>query len=139
MSGPEPMSANGRLAAAFGMVGAWLGFVGVAAGAFGTHTLRFMLAPPMLNAFETAVRYQLVHAVALVVVALVLERFGSTAFSAAGALFLAGCVLFCGSLYALALSGVRAWGIVTPFGGACFLAGWACLALGFATRRGGTT
>jgi len=120
----------------YGLIGGALGFIGVAAGAFGAHALRSALAPAMLQAFETAARYQLVHALALVLTALALERHASRALTAAGALFVAGSVLFSGSLYTLALTGVPAWGIVTPFGGACFLGGWACLASAFGTRRG---
>ena len=125
---------SSRGTAVYGVAGACLGFLGVAAGAFGAHALRSQLAPAMMSAFETAARYQLLHALALVAVALALERRGSRAVAAAGALFIAGCVLFSGSLYALALAGSPAWGLVTPFGGACFLGGWVCLAVGFAGR-----
>ena len=122
------------LARHFGMTGALLGLLGVAAGAFGAHALKATLVPAMMTVFETAARYQLVHAVALVVVAFALERRVSRAFSAAGALFAAGIVLFSGSLYALALLSAPMWGMVTPFGGLCLLAGWACLAAGFAAK-----
>lgn len=118
----------------FGVAGAALGFLGVAAGAFGAHALRATLPPDRLQIFETGARYQLIHAVALIVVALALERAASRAAAAAGWLFLAGQVIFAGSLYALALSGVRAWGAVTPLGGLCYLAGWALLAASFARR-----
>ena len=123
-----------RLAAGYSLIGAVLGFLGVAAGAFGAHALKSALAAPMMSAFETGVRYQLVHALALIVVGFVLERRPSRAVAAAGTLFVAGCVLFSGSLFAMALASAPAWGIVTPFGGACFLGGWACLAAGFAGR-----
>jgi len=122
------------LAARFGVTGAALGFIGVAAGAFGAHALKSALAPAMMSVFETGARYQLVHAVALVAVSLALERGPSRALAAAGALFAAGVVLFSGSLYALAALGASAWGIVTPFGGLCLLAGWVCLAFGLARR-----
>ena len=135
MSAAHPVTGS-PLAAGYGLIGASLGFIAVAAGAFGAHALRSTLAPAMLQAFETAARYQLVHALALVVVAVALERRVSGALAAAGALFIGGSVLFSGSLYALALAGPAAWGIVTPLGGACFLGGWACLAVGFAGRRG---
>jgi uncharacterized membrane protein YgdD (TMEM256/DUF423 family) len=118
----------------FGVAGAAFGFLGVAAGAFGAHALRATLPPERLEIFETAARYQLIHAVALLVVALALERAASRAAAAAGWLFLAGQVIFAGSLYALALSGVRLWGAVTPLGGLCYLAGWALLAVSFARR-----
>ncbi len=132
MSASTPTTRRSRGTAVYGFAGACLGFLGVAAGAFGAHALRFRLAPAMMSAFDTAARYQLLHALALVAVALALDRRDSRAVAAAGALFVAGCVLFSGSLYALALTGSPAWGIVTPFGGACFLGGWACLAVGFA-------
>lgn len=123
-------------ASRFGVIGAVVGGVGVAAGAFGAHALRAALAPDLLAVFETGARYQLVHALALLAVAAGLERRPSRAFTAAGWLFVAGIVLFSGSLYALALTGVRTWGAVTPFGGVCFLAGWAGLALGWARGSG---
>ena len=124
-----------RGASTIGALGALLGGLGVAAGAFGAHALRRGLAPPMLEVFETATRYQLVHAVAMVVTALALERRPSSALAAAGWLFGVGIVLFSGSLYALSLVGPPAWGIVTPFGGVSFLAGWACLAFGLCRSR----
>jgi uncharacterized membrane protein YgdD (TMEM256/DUF423 family) len=114
--------------------GAVSAFLGVAAGAFGAHALRARLAPDLLAVFETAARYQLIHALALVLVGVGLEREDRAAARAAGWLFLAGTVLFSGSLYALALSGVRVLGAVTPLGGVCFLAGWAALAVA-ASRR----
>lgn len=113
----------------FLLIGALAGFVGVALGAFGAHGLRSRLGPDMLDVFETGVRYQMYHAFAILVTAIALARFDGWLVRAAGWLFLAGIVLFSGSLYALALSGIRTLGIVTPFGGLAFLAGWACLAL----------
>ncbi len=77
--------------------------------------------------FETAVRYQLVHALALLAVAWAVARWPGSLAVAAGWLFVAGTVLFSGSLYALSLSGVRWLGAITPLGGLAFLAGWACL------------
>lgn len=135
MTNTNPNSPASPLAARYGAIGAVFGLIAVGAGAFGAHALRDGLAPAMLEVFETAARYQLTHAVALVVVAFALERRVSTSLHAAAALFTAGIVLFSGSLYALSLVGPPAWGAVTPFGGACFLAGWACLALGFLGRR----
>jgi uncharacterized membrane protein YgdD (TMEM256/DUF423 family) len=89
----------------------------------------------MLDVFETGARYQLVHAVALLAVAALLARGPSRVLAAGAALFVAGTVLFSGSLYALALSGTRTWGAVTPFGGLCLLGGWIALAVGFARAR----
>ncbi len=103
-------------------------FVSVAAGAFGAHALKLRLGPDALAVWETAARYQMVHALALFAVAQAAVSWRSPAVRSAGWLFVAGTLLFSGSLYALALSGVRGLGAVTPLGGVAFLAGWACLA-----------
>jgi len=108
-------------------VGALAGFVGVALGAFGAHGLRTKLSGEMLTVFETGVRYQMYHALAILIVALAAARLDGWLIRAAGWLFTAGIVLFSGSLYALALSGVTVLGAVTPLGGLAFLAGWAAL------------
>ena len=117
----------------FAALGALSGFLAVAAGAFGAHALRARLSTDLLAAFETGARYQMYHALALLAVAWMLGRWPGPWPARAGWLFLAGTVLFSGSLYALALTGVRSLGAITPLGGAAFLAGWVCLALG-ATR-----
>lgn len=101
------------------------GFVAVAAGAFGAHGLQSRLDAHALQTFETAARYQMYHALAIRLAALATR---SNAASLACILFLVGIVLFSGSLYVLALTGMRGFGFVTPFGGAAFLAGWAALA-----------
>jgi uncharacterized membrane protein YgdD (TMEM256/DUF423 family) len=118
----------------FGVLGAIFGFLGVAAGAFGVHALRGRLSADLLQVFETGARYQLIHALALVGVALAREHFAGRALATAGWMFVAGIPLFSFSLYALALTGNRLWGAVTPLGGLCFLAGWAALALAFGGR-----
>ena len=123
---------NGRL---FTVFGATLGALGVAAGAFGAHGLKAWLAPEMLAVFETGVRYHLIHALALFAVAWAATRWESRAILAAGWLFVAGIVIFSGSLYALALSGIRVLGAITPFGGAALIAGWLFLAWGAWTGR----
>ncbi len=105
------------------------GAVSVAAGAFGAHALKSRLAPDLLAVFETGARYQMYHALALGLAAWAAGRLGGAAPVWAGWLFVAGTVLFSGSLYALALSGVRALGAVTPFGGVAFVAGWLALAV----------
>lgn len=120
----------------FTLAAALLGFVGVALGAFGAHALRSTLEPRDLEIFETAVRYQLVHAVALLGVAWVWTRWPGAATVAAGWFFVGGVVVFSGSLYLLVLVGPRAWGAVTPFGGVALLLGWASLA--WAAFRGVT-
>lgn len=81
----------------------------------------------MLNIFETAVRYQLVHALALLAVAWLADRSPSPVVNLAGWSFLAGVVVFSGTLYVLSMSGVRWWGAVTPLGGLALLVGWGCL------------
>ncbi|HEU4698740.1 MAG TPA: DUF423 domain-containing protein [Gemmatimonadales bacterium] len=115
----------------FFALGAVSAFLAVAAGAFGAHGLRARLAPELLAVFETAARYQMYHALALLAVAWVAGRVGpASALPAwAGWLFVAGTVLFSGSLYLLTLTGTRWLGAVTPLGGVAFLAGWLCLAL----------
>ena len=118
----------------FFSLGALSAFVSVAAGAFGAHALRTRLSPELLGVFETAARYQMYHALGLIAAAWAVARWPGALPQAAGWLFLAGTVLFSGSLYALALSGIRWLGAITPLGGAAFLAGWICLAL--AARRG---
>ncbi len=102
----------------------------VALGAFGAHGLRAKLAVDMLQTFETGVRYQTYHAIALFAVAFALSRWQTTGLStAAGWLFVAGTLLFSGSLYLLAITGVRWLGAITPLGGVAFIAGWVCLVL----------
>jgi uncharacterized membrane protein YgdD (TMEM256/DUF423 family) len=112
----------------FLLIGAVVGFIGVGLGAFGAHGLRGRLSPESLNVFETGVRYQMYHAFAILIVAIALARFDGWILRTAGWLFTLGIVLFSGSLYALALSGARAFGAITPIGGLAFLAGWALLA-----------
>ena len=102
--------------------------ISVAAGAFGAHALKARLAPDLLAVFETGARYQMFHALGLVAAAWAATRFPGAAVAWAGWLFVAGTVLFSGSLYALTLTGVRALGAVTPFGGVAFIAGWVALA-----------
>jgi uncharacterized membrane protein YgdD (TMEM256/DUF423 family) len=111
------------------VLGILSGFLSVAAGAFGAHALRDRLGADLLAIFETGARYRMFHALAFLAVGLIAQRAPSAATCAAGGLFTAGTVLFSGSLYALALTGVRAWGAVTPFGGAAFLLRWIALAL----------
>lgn len=103
-------------------------FLSVALGAFAAHGLKSRLDAGMLSVFETGVRYQTYHALALFAVAWLLSRGPSRAVEWAGYCFLAGIAVFSGSLYALSLSGIRKFGAVTPLGGLLFLAGWAILA-----------
>jgi uncharacterized membrane protein YgdD (TMEM256/DUF423 family) len=114
-------------------LGAIFAGLGVAAGAFGAHALRRLVPLDQLAVFETAVRYQIVHALALLAVAWACTRWPDRRIGVAGGLFVAGIVLFSGSLYLLVLTGVTRLGLLTPFGGLAFLAGWGWLA--FAVGR----
>jgi len=105
-------------------LGALNGAISVAAGAFGAHGLRERLEPRALEIFETAARYQMFHALAIVLCGVIATRGATTA----GWLFQAGILVFSGSLYALALTDVKVLGAITPIGGLAFLAGWAWLA-----------
>ena len=111
------------------LVGALLAFLGVGLGAFGAHGLRTRISPDMQAVFETGVRYHMYHSLAILVVGLIEGRTGGWLIALAGWLFTAGIVLFSGSLYLLAITGVTTLGAITPIGGLAFLAGWACLAL----------
>ena len=119
----------------FFALGALSALLAVAAGAFGAHALRARLSPDMLAVFETGARYQMYHALGLLAVAWAAGRWPGGATSTAGWLFVAGTLIFSGSLYALVLSGQRWLGAVTPLGGVAFLAGWTCLLVA-ALRRG---
>jgi uncharacterized membrane protein YgdD (TMEM256/DUF423 family) len=118
----------------FFALGSASALVAVAAGAFGAHGLRARLTPDLLAVFETGARYQMYHALALLAVGWAATRWPGPWPLRAGWLFVAGTLLFSGSLYALALSGVRWLGAITPLGGVAFLAGWACLLLGLLRR-----
>ena len=119
----------------FLLLGAISAFAGVAAGSLGAHVLEAHLPTEALAVYETAVRYQLIHAISLLFIGLAADRWPGAGWGWAGGMFVAGTVLFSGSLYALALTGVRALGVVTPVGGVCFLVGWA-LAILSGTRSG---
>jgi len=120
-----------RLLAAIGGASA---LVAVAAGAFGAHALKTRLSPELLTVFETGARYQMYHAIAIVGAGLAFARWNTSQFLGAGWLFLAGTLLFSGSLYIVALTGARWWGAITPLGGVCFLAGWALFVWGAVAR-----
>lgn len=111
----------------FFSIGCALGFAGVALGAFGAHALKAQLAPEQLTTFEVGVRYQLIHALALLAVAWAHTQWPGRRVSASGWSFAIGTLLFSGSLYALTLTGVRGLGLVTPIGGVALLFGWLCL------------
>ena len=127
------------------MAGSALAGLGVAAGAFGAHGLEGRIEADLLAVFETGARYHVIHALALLVVGLVgrieevAGRNADRAFEAAAWLFTVGIAVFAGSLYALAVTGHRWLGAVTPVGGACLLAGWAAMAAGALRTRGGAS
>ena len=118
------MSAGARRAV---VVGAVLGFLGVAAGAFGAHGLRDSVPARDLEIWETAAHYQQVHAVLLVGIGLLGARTWSRALAASAVLLAIGIVVFAGTLQAIVLGGPRMLGAVTPVGGLCLLGGWLCL------------
>ena len=122
--------------AGYAVLGAVLGALGVAAGAFGTHALQGTLPETGLRIFETAARYQMFHSVALVSLGLAPFGAGAPAARWAARLFAAGTFLFSGSLYALALTGERAWGLLTPFGGVAWIVAWVLLAVAAWRARG---
>lgn len=109
------------------LVGAVYGFLGVAFGAFGAHALRSRLSAELLAVWKTAVEYQLYHALALVLVGLLAMQRPSIAITNAGICFALGTLVFSGSLYLLALTGMRWLGAITPIGGLLLLAAWALL------------
>jgi uncharacterized membrane protein YgdD (TMEM256/DUF423 family) len=115
------------------MAGAVSGFIAVAAGAFGAHALKRSLSPESIQIFETGARYQMYHALALLATAWIVSQWPGATALWAGRLFIVGTILFSGSLYLLALTGITWLGAITPLGGLAFLAGWICLAL--ASRR----
>jgi uncharacterized membrane protein YgdD (TMEM256/DUF423 family) len=102
-------------------------FLGVALGAFGAHALKKKISVDMLEIFETGVRYQMYHALALLFLSWLSVTRPAAGITVAGWAFTIGIVIFSGSLYVLALSGVRTWGAVTPVGGLAFLVGWGAL------------
>ena len=111
----------------FLFVGALLAGIGVGLGAFGAHGLRGRLSPDMLAVFETGVRYHMYHALAIMATAAMMTRLEGRAATVAGWSFTGGILIFSGSLYALALTGVTTLGAITPIGGLAFLIGWVSL------------
>ena len=122
------------MAQGFGVIGAVLGALGVAMGAFGAHMLKDRVEPRMLDIWSTATQYQLWHALAIVLVALFASREGgaSTAMQVAGGAFTVGVLVFSGSLFVLVLSGKTWLGAITPIGGTALIVGWIALAIALA-------
>ena len=112
------------------MIAAILGATSVGAGAFGAHLLRDKLTARMLDVWQTAAQYQMYHALALLAVAWIVHQAPySRPATAAGWAFIAGVILFSGSLYTMALSGITILGAITPLGGLSLIIGWICLAV----------
>ena len=115
-------------------IGAVSAGLAVAAGAFGAHGLKNSIDAAALEVWKTGAQYQLAHALAMLLVAALAEKIGPRA-ALVGKLFLAGQLLFAGSLYLLAVTGTKILGAITPLGGICFLAGWGLLALSAGSKR----
>ena len=112
-------------------IAGWLGALSVASGAFAAHALKDSLTVKALEIWETATKYQTYHALALILVALLLTRteIASTSLNIAGWAFIIGIVLFSGSLYAVSLTGIKWLGAITPLGGLALIIGWICIAI----------
>lgn len=120
---------------AFISIGAICAFLSVAFGAFGAHMLKAALSPDLMANFQTGVQYQMMHSLGLIGVGLASPHVAAEGhLRRAGWSMLIGIVLFSGSLYVLSLTGIKALGAVTPFGGVAFLFGWVSLVL--AVRKG---
>jgi uncharacterized membrane protein YgdD (TMEM256/DUF423 family) len=128
---PHTPSTDHRLLAAGGL----LSGIGVIMGAFSTHLLRGRLEPDMLDVVRLGAQYELFHGIAIVAVAGAMSHFHRARLRAACWLFIAGIVLFSGSLYALGLTGTHAFGAITPLGGLAFIAGWVMVVLGARPRE----
>ncbi|MCE2397286.1 DUF423 domain-containing protein [Candidatus Poribacteria bacterium] len=111
----------------FFALGSGFALIAVITGAFAAHTLKSKLSPDMFQVFEVAVRYQMYHALGLIAVAWAASQWSSQLIATSGWLFVAGIVIFSGSLYILSLTGVRWLGAITPIGGVAFIIGWGCL------------
>ncbi len=117
------------------MAGGILGLLGVVAGAMGVHTLRDVLDAKALNTFETGVRFQMYHALALLAVGSLAGRWKTGFVKLSGVLFTAGVVLFSGSLYILAITGIGVFGAIAPLGGLSLMAAWTSLIVGAIRQR----
>ncbi len=107
--------------------GSGFSLLSVVFGAFGAHALEEKLSPKMLDTFEVAVRYQMYHGLGLIIVAWALSQWQNSLTTAAGWCFIAGILIFSGSLYILSLTNTSWLGAITPIGGLAFIAGWGCL------------
>jgi uncharacterized membrane protein YgdD (TMEM256/DUF423 family) len=105
------------------------GALAVVLGAFGAHGLKKIISPEMLEVYKTGVQYQFYHTFSLLAVGILMQFRQSKALNWSAYFFIAGIVLFSGSLYALAISGIKVLGAITPIGGVAFIAGWILLAI----------
>jgi len=112
-------------------VAAVSGLLAVALGAFGAHGLKAIISPEMLEVYKTGVQYQFYHAFALLIVGILMNFSQSKALTWSAYLFITGIILFSGSLYLLAISGVKALGMITPFGGITWIAAWLLMIVHF--------
>ena len=125
----------------FLITAAFFGALGVALGAFGAHGLRDKVSEHILGIFDTAVKYQFYHMFALLAIGILFQWYNNAWLLWSGRLFIAGIILFCGSLYALTFflahenEGMKWLGAITPFGGLCFVAGWVCMAAAIIANR----
>ncbi|ASA20107.1 DUF423 domain-containing protein [Paenibacillus donghaensis] len=116
--------------------GALLAMLAVAIGAFGAHLLEPVISADYMEVYKTGVQYHMMHALGLILIALVAGQWGERPrLRWAGRLLTAGILLFSGSLYVLSISGIKVLGAITPLGGICFIAGWICLALEALSHR----
>ena len=118
----------------FFILGAVFSFLFVALGAFGSHALKDVLDAYGKSIWEKAVLYHIIHAIALIIIGFLQSYFKNISFVLSGYLFIFGIILFSGSLYLLAITQIKALGMITPIGGACFLAGWGVLVYNFTKR-----
>ena len=117
------------MAKIFISMSAILGLLGVALGAFGSHGLKEKLSADMMSVYQTGSHYHLIHALALLGIGILARQMDATAIKVAGISMIFGILVFSGSLYALAISGIRILGAITPIGGVGFMIGWAALAV----------
>ncbi|WP_342439165.1 DUF423 domain-containing protein [Paenibacillus sp. FSL L8-0436] len=116
--------------------GALLAMLAVGIGAFGAHMLKASISEDYMKVYETGVHYHMIHALGLILVAIIAGQWGeSVRLRWSGRLLIAGIVLFSGSLYVLSITGIKILGAVTPLGGVCFIAGWICLAWEALSRK----
>lgn len=116
--------------------GAILAMLAVGIGAFGAHMLESRISEDYMKVYETGVQYHMIHALGIIVIALIVGQWGETArLRWAGILLIAGTIIFSGSLYVLSITGIKVLGVITPIGGVSFIAGWLCLAIEAFSRK----